>query len=143
MKTIKQAIRQPMKTLAGFILITLAASTLVVCVGQMLAANNTKETLDNSFTTIALTTGKFQTSEQGAISFYKQELPDEIVAWLEEAIKENPHISKEVFLPGLASAYIPELNPDNYTDHQINSGVSINEYLQPDPDGAPYSCAIV
>lgn len=142
MKTIKQVIRQPVKTLAGFILITLAVAALIVCVGQMIAANNTQETLDNSFTTIALTTGKFQTSDQGTISFYKQELPDEIVAWLEQAAKENPHIVKQAAFPGLASAYIPELNPDNYTGHQINSGASINEHLQPEPDGAPYSCAM-
>lgn len=38
MKSIKQTLRQPLKTLTGIILMTLAASILCVCVGQALAA---------------------------------------------------------------------------------------------------------
>ena len=39
MKTVKQLIRQPLKTLLGVVLMTLAVAVLCICVGQSLAVH--------------------------------------------------------------------------------------------------------
>ena len=54
MKTIKQLYRQPLKTLLGIILLTMATAVLCITAGQTLAAVNTKKDLDERFSTMAI-----------------------------------------------------------------------------------------
>ena len=57
MKSFRQLLRQPIKFIAGLVLMTMAAAIVCICVGQSLAATNTAEQLDKQFTTVALVKG--------------------------------------------------------------------------------------
>ena len=78
MKTIKQLLRQPLKTLLGVILMTLAVAVLCVCVGQALAAQTTKQQLDERFSTVAVPS--MQEEFSGVESILVDE---EMIAWLQ------------------------------------------------------------
>ena len=54
MKAIKQLLRQPLKTLLGVLLMTLAVAVLCICVGQSLASQYTKKGLNERFSTVAI-----------------------------------------------------------------------------------------
>jgi hypothetical protein len=54
MKTIKQVIRQPLKSDIGLLLMTLAAAIVCLCVGQAMAAKSTEETLNKQFSTVGI-----------------------------------------------------------------------------------------
>ena len=56
MKSIKQLLRQPLKTAVGIALMTLAATIVCLCVGQALAAQTTKAALDERFSTVGIPT---------------------------------------------------------------------------------------
>lgn len=108
MKTIKQLVRQPLKTLLGVILMTLAVAVLCVCIGQALAAQTTKKTLDERFSTVAIPSLQ---EDIGGIDRYLVE--DELLEWLEEIASEHPEIVKTVAPNRFMSAFIPEMLPYN------------------------------
>lgn len=124
MKYFRQLLRQPLKFIAGVIVVSLAVSVLCVCLGQSIAANKTEEALEYNFTTVALPTTKYQyvQKEFNGIPYiaFSESLPEEIVNWIEQAISDNPELIEAVAAPGLASAYIAELTPDNATDHKYH-----------------------
>lgn len=108
MKTLKQLLRQPMKTFAGLVLMTLAAAILCLCVGQALAAQSTKKGLDERFSTIGIPS--LQESLSGSEAFRVEE---ELLQWLEKMAREHPEIVKGLAPNGFLSAYIPQLSPYN------------------------------
>ncbi len=136
MKAMKQLIRQPLKTLAGILLIGVAVSILTICIGQYIAASLTRNDLENNYNTVALTTEKYKYDAERNITYL--ELPVEITSWISRTANQNPDIIKAVSDTGRLSAYIPELFPDNYTQYKDapageSDGVT----------GEPYSCAVL
>lgn len=116
MKSLKQLIRQPLKSISGIMLSAIAVALFCVVVSQTLAARDTERALADTFMTVAL-------PETGAKN--AQETIDGL-------IEENPDIITEDHYNGLASAWIPELTVDNYTQHlyQYNSSTN-NQFYQP------------
>lgn len=108
MKSIKQTLRQPLKTLTGIVLMTLAASILCVCVGQALAAKSTKAELDRQFSTVGVPSWREELFDAEQI-FMEQELLD----WIEQMALEHPEMVKGMARHGILSAYIPNLMPYN------------------------------
>ena len=126
MKYFRQLLRQPLKFIAGVIVVSLAVSILCVCLGQSIAADKTEATLEYHFTTIALPTTKYNYSESYFTDFegnkipylsWSQTLPEEIVDWIENTIQTRTDLVETLAAPGLASAFIHELAPDNLTQH--------------------------
>ena len=128
MKSIKQLLRQPMKTLTGIALVALAVAILCVCVGQAAAAANMRASLEESYHTVAIPTDKYQSGLW----------PQEDLDWLEQFIQEHPQLVLQDSYAGLTSAYIPQLQPDNYTDYYVFERDSSNP-LAPTQTGAPYT----
>lgn len=117
MKSIRQIMRQPVRTLAGVLLVALAVAVMCVSVSQTLAAANTAGELSRTFMTVALPTADIG-SDGG-------EIIDDLAA-------ENPDIFKADVYNGLASAYIQGLQPDNYTQHLYQTdGSTANSALEP------------
>ena len=102
MKAIKQLFRQPIKAVAGILLVAIAVSVLCVCAGQSIAARETQERLNQSYLTLA-----FPKSDADGIQSQ----------WLDSYAREHPEVVKEVSRIGLASAYIPGLIIDNWAQH--------------------------
>lgn len=133
MRSIRQLIRQPMKTMSGVLLITLAVAVLCVCLGQSISAANMEANLEDLFTSVALLTNKHQfSSSYDAEGNYTYEieyhLPEEVSDWIQKTAEEYPEIVEQVHHAGLASAYIPELTPDNLTDHFVDMTSSSTYY---------------
>lgn len=127
MKYFRQLLRQPLKFIAGVTVVSLAVSILCVCLGQSIAAGKTEATLEYQFTTIALPTTKYNYSESHFTDFegnniphlsWSQTLPEEIVEWISNTVQARTDLVETLAAPGLASAYISELNPDNLTHHR-------------------------
>ena len=108
MKTWKQLLRQPLKTFAGLVLMTLAAAIVCLCVCQALAARNTKKGLDERFSTVGIASLQEDLTGSDAIR-----VEEELLQWLQKTAQENPDIVKGLAPNGLLSAYIPQLSPYN------------------------------
>ena len=147
MKTIEQILRQPIKTLSGLLLMTIAASILCVCVGQAIAAYTTKEALNQRFSTVAIPV--IQENSKGVASADGVRIENELLTWLETMAAEHPDIIKTVARHGLLSAYIPQMTPynvttDKYLAENITSWDHYEYYqFQSDPYAMPYSCAML
>lgn len=129
MKTIQQAFRQPMRTLAGILLITMAVSILITCVGQYAAASVTRAELDRQYDTVALTTDE--------LKYLPWPENERYTKWYQEIVEHRSDIVKTISDAGLLSAYIPDLTPDNYTQHFTTAGSAYNTL------GNPYTCAML
>ncbi len=131
MRSIKQLIRQPVKSLAGVLSIALAVAILCICLGQSAAASKSGELMGYHFITVAMPTMKYQVYEEQAIyadfkdhpivrSNFAKSLPEAGVStWLENTAQERGDLVKLLTSPGLASAYIPALTQDNLTGHKF------------------------
>ncbi len=102
MKTIRQLLRQPMKTIMGILLSALAAAVLCVCVGQNISSGQIKARLDEMFSTQAV-----------PFVYYTKEADE----WALQYAKDHPEVVKSVASTGLISGYLPELKPDSYTSY--------------------------
>lgn len=122
MKTIKQLLRQPIRAAAGILLIAIAVAVLCICAGQSIAAGETEERLNQSYLTLA-----FPKSDADGIQSQ----------WLETYARKHPEVVKEISQVGLASAYIPELTIDNWTQHWHKPLVTTSNLF------APYDTAIL
>ena len=138
MKTIKQILRQPLKTAIGIVIVALAFAILVTCVGQYTATDLTRENLDDQYTTIGLLSSSYLQEKISRGVNYLSELPEEKQAWVDWTIQSRPDIIREVSSTGLVSAYIPKLNIDNFTQHK-NSSYNLSMYNK----GYPYRCAMM
>lgn len=149
MNTIRQMLRQPLKTISGLLLITAAVAAMVVTVAQSVSLKKTEKSLSGSFSTVALLTDRFQTT---AVNFntwraarqetYYATLPEEISAWLSDTIEENPQLFVKDARQCLASAFFSELCPINYTCQEKWDGLSsFWRGAKPAPEAMPYTCA--
>ena len=164
MKSIKQLLRQPMKTLSGIILVALAVAILCLCLGQTLVMESYIASLHDVFTTIALPSFFYHSGDefQAAANF-----PEEISQAIRQIVAEHPDVVKAVASPGLASAYIPALTMDYayrypnvvsdpesgyylrfFDGHYFANGavleVTITKYVEKDERGAgPYLYAVI
>lgn len=126
MKSLKQLLRQPLKSLAGVLVTGLAVAILCICLGQSIAAGKTKQMMEVHFTTVALPALNYYTYEDKPVAvneyiYYtdiaKAVPEDGAIAWLEDVAQNRDDLVRAVISPGLASAYIPALTQDNLTDH--------------------------
>ena len=146
MKSFRQLVRQPMKFLAGLILMTVAAAIVCVCVGQALAARNTAAELEKQFTTVVLSRSEGGFDAYGGYHS-PVELRENFQTWLSEMAQTHPEIVKSVENHGLLSASIPELDPLNYTQggfvsEKYSEGKKSFYNYDPETDGRPYSSAM-
>lgn len=129
MKTVRQLLRQPMKTLFGVMLVATAVAVLCLCLGQSISAKETEQRLDNIYMSIALPSAEYTR---------------EADQWAMDYAVANPEIVESVGSPGLIGAYIPKLQPDNYTSHLDLTGMHNKNYLLlPDLNGQEYRSAML
>ncbi|MBO5702706.1 MAG: ABC transporter permease [Clostridia bacterium] len=154
MLSIKNAFRRPIVSVLGILLVVAMVAFSCVAIGQASVATNTLNTLDENFTTIALITAKYRKSEnftwQGGgkdftINATTSQLPEEVKNWLSEMPNDNTDTVKAVASPGLASAYIPDLEVDFFAEHDYEDSMAHRDPLAPypSPAGAPYTCAVL
>ncbi len=150
MTIIRQLLRQPLKLISGILVVSLAVSILSVCLGQAIAAGKTEENLETIFTTIALPTTKYQYIEKefnGMVyQTFTSTLPEKILTFIEQLETEHPDLVKAAANPGLASAYLPELSPDNVTGHNYYypyRGSAENQLPHRMEATATYACAML
>lgn len=115
MKTLLQTLRRPVKTLFGILLIALAVSVLCVCLGQSFAAEETKKALDEIYISAAFPNG----------------ISEDCVQWLNQYVQEHPDVVKQQSHIGIASAYIPDLTVDNWTQYIHKPLVNSNNMCAP------------
>lgn len=120
MYSFRQSARQPLKTVTGILIVTLAVAVLCVCLGQAVAAWDMEANLGQLCTSSALITEKYLYTaaydpKYGYVYKITPDLPDSVVQWMYDMAQQYPDIIEGINRPGLASAYIPELTADNYT----------------------------
>lgn len=150
MKTIRQALRQPIKTFFGILMMTFAAAILCICVGQAIAARATIHEMENSFTTLGIT-AEDPVLVAGKETRVNVKLPDEVAAWLEETAEAHPEIIKGFVRSSTISAYIPELTALNSTSGGAITNIlsiysampSQAKIMQHSPVGMPYTCGLL
>ena len=151
MRSFRQLLRQPIRFLAGLVLMTVATAIVCVCVGQALAARNTAEQLDQQFTTVALpaiTSRASDTTNGVSIAVGGIKLSDDLRQWLNEMAQSDSGIVETVAEHGIISAHIPELTLLNYTQSSYtvthNSSIKTVYYnFTPQIAGMPYSSAML
>lgn len=136
MKPMEQLLRQPLKTLIGITLMTLATAIVCLCVGQALAARTTKAALNRRFSTVAIPLS----DEYAKVPV---RMDEEMLTWLEAVSAEHPDIVRDFVQHGILSAYIPELTPLNITAEQYDNHTGGIYNFQPAPYAMPYSCAML
>ena len=146
MNPVKQLFRQPLKTLSGVILITLAVAILCVCLGQALTARAMNANLDTLCTSVGLPTEKYLTQatwhpQLGAIYELSSDMPDSIVQWMYDMAQQYPDIIEAVNRPGLASAHIPQLCADHPAAHfaDLSSSDPFVNLIAADLNATPHS----
>ena len=151
MLSIKTALRRPVVSALGILLVVSMTAFLCVGVGQASVANNTLQSIEDNFTTVALMTEKFRNQSNVTLQFgdvtqtqVTRQFPENVVEFLEELPEKYPEIVKEVSSPGLASAYIPSLTVDFFTDHPYEESVAKKSPTGAwaRPHGTPYTCAV-
>lgn len=144
---IRQIFRNPTKMTACILIFAISVAALCISIGQYSAALAAGRSVNDLYTTIALPVPQAQTvqiSTDGMLFQYTSKL----LTWeqqktIETLLEENPALVKTVSYTGLASAYIPQLQPDLYTNHHYNYGYGVSYGLHPETAGAPYSCAVL
>ena len=137
MKTIKQLLRQPIKTVVGIIIVALAFAILVTCVGQYTATDLTRENLDDRYTTIGLLSSEYLKEKTDRGYKYLSKLSEGKQNWIDWLISNRTDIVKTVSSTGLTSAYVPELTIDNFSRYDRGYNMSLYN------SGQPYRCAML
>lgn len=146
MKSIRQLLRQPLKTVIGVIMMTLGVLALCVGVGQMYTAKTTADTLEKSFDTVGIMAGMAIVQDGNYSSSLVLDPGREAAQWVQEIAQEYPDIVKMVSQTGLASAYIRDLIPASYYEagyyNYPNAVYALNGTLVR-PENSPQSCAML
>lgn len=151
MLSIKNALRRPIVSALGILLVVSMTAFLSVGIGQAYVANNTLKSIEDNFTTVALMTEKFRNQSNVTLQFGNQtetqvtrQFPQKVTDFLAEMPEKYADIVKIVSSPGLASAYIPSLTLDFFTHHSYEESVAKLNYTGawPRPHGTPYNCAV-
>lgn len=144
---IRQLFRKPLKSLCCVLILSISVAALCVGIGQHQAMLATKVAVDDLYNTVAIPVPQTQTvqiSSGGMIFQYTSKLlTQEQISSIDVLLKENSTSIKCVSDTGLASAYISELCPELYTDHDYIYGWGISSGLHSETAGAPYSCAML
>lgn len=151
MLSIKNALRRPIVSALGILLVVSMTAFLSVGIGQAYVANNTLNSIEDNFTTVALMTEKYRNQSNVTLQFgditktqVTRQFPEKVTEFLEALPEKYPEIVKEVSSPGLASAYIPSLTVDFFSDHSYEDSVakknSTGAWAR--PHGTPYTCAV-
>ena len=139
MHSLLQNTRQLFRTVCGILIIAFAVSILCICLGQAMAAEQIHTALDDSFTTIAIPSGSYLIGSNGN---YTNQSPGDILDTVAKLIEENAAYIENPTVMGLTSAYIPELDPDNLTQHPFYFSATVSQ-LNPTSEGTPYNCAVL
>lgn len=115
MKTIKQVIRQPLKSFAGVIMVALAVAILVTCVGQYAATSLTRTNLDDRYDTVAIVSDEYFWERGPGYMKHTYKLSDEIQSWVTDTVQSRPDLVKTESYTALYSAYAPGLVADNFS----------------------------
>ncbi len=151
MLSIKNAIRRPIVSALGILLVVSMTAFLSIGIGQAYVANNTLKSIEDNFTTVALMTEKFRNQSNVTLQFgdktqtqVTRQFPEKVVKFLEALPEKYPDLVKEVASPGLASAYIPSLTVDFFADHSYEDSVAKKNPTGAwaRPHGTPYCCAM-
>ena len=133
MKNLRHLFRQPLKTVTGIILVTLAVSILCVSVGQAFAVRMTQQKMNHEFTTVAMLTNTYT-------------VPEDVLSWLNKTAEEHPDVIKMISEQGFLSSYIPGMKTLNYSDPEdgifYDTGITGPTTVRPWPHGRPYCCAM-
>lgn len=141
MNAIKQLLRQPLKTVIGLLLTTIAAAVACLCVGQALAAQSTEEALNQRFSTVGIPL--VQEDLDGNVTAASFLLEKEFQTWLEHTADEHPDIVKTISRHGILSAYVPALNPFSPIQEKYHDYKSPWKDYQTPLENMPYSCAML
>ena len=151
MLSIKNALRRPIVSALGILLVVSMTAFLSIGIGQAYAANNTLATIEDKFTTVALMTEKFRNQSNVTLQFgdvtktqVTRQFPEKVIDFLDEMPSKYPDMVKEVSSAGLASAYIPSLSVDFFADHSYEESVAKKNPTGAwsRPHGTPYACAV-
>lgn len=126
MKTIKQVIRQPLKSMAGMMIVALAVAILVTCVGQYAATNITRSNLDDRYDTVAIVSDAYFWEQGPGYRKHTFKLSEEIQAWVADTVQSRPDLVKTESYTALYSAYSPGLVADNFSKYE-NGDILIDE----------------
>ena len=138
MKTMKQLLRQPVKTAVGIVIVALAFAVLVICVGQYTATDLTRENLDDRYTTIGLLSDSYFWEEIDGGMKRSPILSEGKQIWIDNLKWNYPDIFKGWSSTGLVSAFIPDLTIDNFSPYKEDT-YDIAAYNE----GYPYRCAML
>ena len=100
MRSFRQLMRQPLKTVMGIFLTMGACCALCICVAQFVSSRETQRQLESLFQPVGYPSSDYQ---------------KEFDEWLCDYRQENPEALEKIYAPGLVSAYAPRLVPDNFT----------------------------
>lgn len=114
MNSIRQLLRQPVRTFSGVIIIGLAVGILCVCFGQALVADKLLASLPELYTSIAVPGFYYHMDGK---NMAKTNFPEEISATIQQIIQEHPDVVKGPSSLGLATAYIPGLEMEYNHDY--------------------------
>lgn len=145
MKTIRQLLRSPLKSILGMLLLTLASVLLCISVGQYYAAYQMEAKIENEYTTIALPTNKYKATElldeNGNVigKTYTSSQPPEIRDYLSTLEYSYPAIIESVEHHSFVSGYCNSITPISYTDIALQAtGDALTQF-----DNEPYTCAVL
>lgn len=144
---IRQFFRNSAKSFAGILLLAFAIAALCIGVGQQQAALSAEKSVGELYTTVALPVPNLQTlwisGGMTKFQYTSKLLTKEQLDIIDQLLTENSALVKTVSNTGLASAYIPQLQPDMYTDHDYRYNYVVSDSLHPVDGGAPYCCAML
>ena len=143
----RQQFRSPVRNIASVLLLTILIAALCIGVGQQQAALSAEKAIGELYTTVALPVPNVQTlwisGGMTTFQYTSKLLTQEQQDMIDQLLEENSTLVKTVSNTGLASAYIPQLHPDMYTDHDYRYSYVKSDALHPADDGAPYCCAML
>lgn len=142
MRSMRQLLRQPGKTVLGILLVALAVGILSVCLGQYTAAAVTRAGLEDRYDTVALPADSYfwEEGSDGSTQYntHLSALPPEPQTWLDGVLENRKDLVKTQSKTGLYSAYIPELSIDNYSRHPLG-----DQMIAGSGTNAPYRFALL
>lgn len=141
MKSIRQLLRQPLRTGSGILLVALAVAILVTCVGQYAAGRLTRVNVDDNYDTIALLSDKYfwESRPEGRVHY--SILPEEYQNWIDDTILQRSDLIKQESYSEVYSAYAPGISPDNFSKY--DNGDLMDFYRPHSCIGNPYRCAVL
>ena len=129
MKTIKQVIRQPLKSCAGIIMVALAVAILVTCVGQYAATSLTRVNLDDRYDTVAIVSDAYFWEQGPGYKMHTSKLSDEIQSWITHTVQSRPDLIELESYTALYSAYAPSLIADNFSRYENGDALIDQEVI--------------